>query len=217
MVKLTDFGIARVPADEVRNTGGMAPGTGAYMVSRASPGPPAGWARRPLQCCARSLRNDHGMTPFDAPNRNEIQIRAAQLEEAAPPVTARIQSAPPFSIFSWHGPLPKTPCTASGRPSRWVRLFALPWVCPDSPGWQAQQAFAERARAISDYALPSAAGRVVPAEGERLRTAVMRAYGRRSSGPRAGMRPFCVKPTLTVFLRACETSPVALFSVVPRS
>src|SRR5262245_26918176 len=32
VAKLTDFGIARLPAEEARNTGGMAPGTGAYMA-----------------------------------------------------------------------------------------------------------------------------------------------------------------------------------------
>src|SRR6185436_2654586 len=35
VVKLTDFGIARIPAEEAAATGGLAPGTGAYMSPEA--------------------------------------------------------------------------------------------------------------------------------------------------------------------------------------
>ncbi len=180
VIKLTDFGIARVPAEEARNTGGMAPGTGAYMA--------------PEQVMGRELdpRTDlygaaivlfemlTGATPFDAPGRNEIMVRTAQLEETPPPITQIIPQAPPVLDMLMARALAKDPMHRFGSAIELGEAFRAALNLPESAGWTAQQELAENAQAISQFQQEARPATAPDAEAgaEKLRTAVMKAYQR---------------------------------------
>lgn len=179
MVKLTDFGIARVPAEEARNTGGMAPGTGAYMAPEQVLGRELD-ARTDLYSAAIVLYEMlTGATPFDSPTRNEIMVRTAQLEETAPPITQIIPQAPPVLDLLISRALAKDPMHRFGSAVELGEAFRAALNLPESAGWTAQQKLAENAQAISQYqqaAQPAPAGTVPEARAEKLRTDVMQAY-----------------------------------------
>jgi serine/threonine-protein kinase len=155
VVKLTDFGIARLPASEVGVTGGMAPGTGAYMSPEAVRGE-AQDARSDLYSAAIVFYEMlTGRTPFDRPERTELMVRAAQLDEAPEPVTALVGSAPPVLDVLMARSLAKT---ATLRPNTAVELgeaFRSALGLPESAGWQAQRSLAALAPTISGLDLPA--------------------------------------------------------------
>ena len=85
MVKLTDFGIARVPSTSARQSAGMAPGTGAYMSPEQVTATGVD-ERSDLYSAAIVLFEMlTGRTPFDAEGRSELSIRTAQLETPPTP------------------------------------------------------------------------------------------------------------------------------------
>lgn len=183
VTKLTDFGIARIPAEQARQTGGVAPGTGAYMspeqVRGEDPDP-----RSDLYSASIVLFEMlTGVTPFDRPERNELMVRTAQLEETPPPLTALVPQAPPVLDIFFARAL------AKDRMHRFVSAIELgeqlrvALGLPDSEGWLAQRRLADRAQAISrslpavEHSLASTmrAG-VSEEEANKLRTDVMTAY-----------------------------------------
>jgi serine/threonine-protein kinase len=169
VLKLTDFGIARVPADEARSTGGMAPGTGAYMSPEQVKGSDLD-ARADLYSAAIVLYEMlTSVTPFDSPERNELMVRAAQLDEAPPPLTRLVPKAPPVLDVLLSRALAKDPMHRFSSALEMGEAFRSALSLPASPGWQAQQRLAQNARAISQIGLPAA-------EAEVLRTDVMQAY-----------------------------------------
>ncbi len=94
VVKLTDYGIARLPVASSRSTRNVAAGTGAYMSPEqvtAAPMDP----RSDLYASAIVLFEMlTGRTPFEAPERSELQVRLAQLNEAPSPLSSLIPGAP---------------------------------------------------------------------------------------------------------------------------
>ncbi len=177
VVKLTDFGIARVPADEARNTGGMAPGTGAYMAPEQVLGREID-ARADLYSAAIVMFEMlTGSTPFDAPERNELMIRTAQIEETAPPITKLVPFAPPVLDVLMARALAKDPMHRYGSAIELGEAFRQALAVPESAGWSAQQRLADNAVAISQAALPAQPdARPMAERAEKLRTAVMAAY-----------------------------------------
>jgi len=155
VVKLTDFGIARIPAEEAAATGGLAPGTGAYMSPEAVRGDPQD-ARSDLYSAAIVLYEMLiGRTPFDAPERSELMVRTAQLDESAAPVTSFLDGAPPVLDVLMARALAKDPAL---RPASAIELgeaFRTALGLPVTPGWSAQQELAELAKTISGLDLPS--------------------------------------------------------------
>jgi eukaryotic-like serine/threonine-protein kinase len=177
VVKLTDFGIARVPADEVKNTGGMAPGTGAYMA--------------PEQVLARDLdpRTDlysaaivlfemlTGITPFDSPERNEVMIRTAQVEDPPAAITRLVRQAPAVLDVLMARALAKDPMHRFASAIELGEAFRSALSIPEGVGWRAQQRLAQHAKAISQIGLPAQpAPELSAVQAEQLRTDVMRAY-----------------------------------------
>ena len=178
VAKLTDFGIARVPADEVRNTGGMAPGTGAYMAPEQVLGRDLD-ARTDLYSAAILLYEMvTGVTPFDRPERNEIMIRSAQTEETPRPITQSVPGAPPVLDLLMARALAKDPMHRYPSAIQMGEAFRLALGLEQEPGWQAQQRLAQNAQRISQYGMPAhGADQDLPrAEADRLRTDVMAAY-----------------------------------------
>jgi serine/threonine-protein kinase len=95
VVKLTDFGIARLPESGGRNTGGMIPGTGAYMAPEQVRGDALD-GRADLYAAAIVFYEMlSGITPFDTPDRDEMAVRTAQIEDAPPPLSTVVPGMPP--------------------------------------------------------------------------------------------------------------------------
>jgi len=161
MVKLTDFGIARVPADHARTTGGMAPGTGAYMAPEQVLGR-AMDARTDLYSAAIVLYEMlTGVTPFDAPERSELMIRTAQVEESPPPLTQKVPQAPPVLDLLMARALAKDPMHRFSSAVELGDAFYRALGLEKTAGWEAQQRLAEKAEsisraiAVSEVAMPS--------------------------------------------------------------
>lgn len=178
VVKLTDFGIARVPAEEARSTGGMAPGTGAYMSPEQVTGGNVD-ARTDLYSAAIVLFEMlTSVTPFDAPARNEIMVRTAQVEETAPPITRLVPQAPPVLDLLMARALAKDPMHRFSSAIEMGEAFRTALGLPESAGWTAQRRLAENAQSISSMGEAARPGKKPLPEGraDELRTAVMAAY-----------------------------------------
>jgi serine/threonine-protein kinase len=178
VIKLTDFGIARLPAEEARDTGGMAPGTGAYMSPEQVLGKELD-PRSDLYSAAIVLFEMlTGITPFDRSTRNEILVRTAQVEETAPPIRQLVPQAPAVLDLLFARALAKDPMHRPGSAIELGEAFRSALQLPESAGWNAQQRLAENARALSQMGLPAQASeRPVPeTQADRLRTDVMEAY-----------------------------------------
>jgi eukaryotic-like serine/threonine-protein kinase len=178
VVKLTDFGIARVPADEARNTGGMAPGTGAYMSPEQVMGKDLD-PRADLYGAAIVLYEMlTGITPFDHPERNELMVRAAQLEENPEPLTHLVPGAPAVLDVLMARALAKDKMHRFSSAVELGEAFRGALGLPETPGWTAQQKLAEKAQSISQYAGAARPPTAPMAEvdANKLRTDVMTAY-----------------------------------------
>ena len=188
IAKLTDFGISRLPAELAKQSGGTAPGTGAYMPPEQVMGQPLD-PRADLYAAAIVMFEMlTGVTPFDSPERSEIMIRAAQLDEAAPPISRLVPSAPAALDLVFARALAKNRDLRYPSARALGDAFRLALGLPESAGWraqvelsrvaktlsmaleQAQDASAERAPATADDvpALPqtSADAAASPAEAE---------------------------------------------------
>ena len=155
IAKLTDFGIARLPAELAKQSGGMAPGTGAYMPPEQVMGQPID-PRADLYAAAIVMFEMlTGTTPFDSPERTEMVVRAAQLDEAAPPITRLVPGAPAGLDLVFARAL------AKNRDLRYENAHALGEAfrgalgLPQSAGWKAQADLSRVAKTLS-MAMPAA-------------------------------------------------------------
>jgi eukaryotic-like serine/threonine-protein kinase len=149
IAKLTDFGIARLPAELAKQSGGMAPGTGAYMPPEQVMGQAID-ARADLYAAAIVMFEMlTGVTPFDSPERSELMVRAAQLDEAAPPISRLIVGAPAALDLVFARAL------AKNRDLRYQNARALGDAfrgalgLPESAGWTAQSELSRVAKTLS--------------------------------------------------------------------
>jgi serine/threonine-protein kinase len=154
VVKLTDFGIARIPAEGAAATGGVAPGTGAYMSPEAVQGKELD-PRSDLYSAAIVLYEMlTGQSPFDTPDRSEIAVRTAQLEEPPPPISRLLPTAPPVLDVLMAHALAKDPAIRYPSALEFGEAFRTALGLPVSEGWAAQKALAELAKTISGMELP---------------------------------------------------------------
>ncbi len=184
VTKLTDYGIARLPADQARQTGGIAPGTGAYMspeqVRGEDPDP-----RSDLYSASIVLYEMlTGITPFESPERNEVHVRTAQLEETPAPLTRLVPQAPTVLDLFFARALAKDRMHRFGSAIELGEQLRGALGIPDSEGWQAQRRLAAKARAISRGMVADSlastqraeVSEISKEEADRLRTDVMTAY-----------------------------------------
>jgi serine/threonine protein kinase len=149
-VKLTDYGIARLPSETPRASGGLQAGTGAYMSPEQVLGSPLD-GRSDLYSAAIVLYEMlTNRTPFDGEGRNELMIRAAQLEEIAAPVSSFLPEAPAVLDLLFERALAKDPQRRFASAVEFGDAFRHALRLPDSVGWQAQQALARGARSIAE-------------------------------------------------------------------
>ncbi len=155
VVKLTDFGIAQVPAEEVKNTGGMAPGSGAYMSPEQILNKPVD-PRSDLYSAAIVLYEMlTGVTPFDTPERNELMLRTAQVDEAPAPLSSHLKQTPPVLDLLMARALAKDPALRYGSAVELGETFRAALGLPESAGWSLQQRLADVAKTMSELELPA--------------------------------------------------------------
>jgi serine/threonine protein kinase len=158
VVKVTDFGIAQIPAEEAHNTGGMAPGSGAYMSPEQVLNQPLD-PRSDLYSAAIVLYEMlTGVTPFDTPERNELMLRTAQIEEAPAPLSQRLTQTPPVLDLLMARALAKDPKFRYGSAIEFGETFRQALGLPETPGWALQQQLAGVAKTMSELQLPALAG-----------------------------------------------------------
>jgi serine/threonine-protein kinase len=149
IAKLTDFGIARLPAELAKQSGGMAPGTGAYMPPEQVMGQPID-ARADLYAAGIVMFEMlSGVTPFDTPDRTEMAIRAAQLDEAPPPISRVVLGAPAALDLVFARALAKNRDLRYQNARALGEAFRSALGLPESAGWQAQSELSRVAKTIS--------------------------------------------------------------------
>jgi serine/threonine protein kinase len=188
VVKLTDFGIARIPAEGVAATGGVAPGTGAYMSPEAVQGTELD-PRSDLYSAAIVLYEMLvGQSPFDRPERNEIEVRTAQLEEPPSPITGLVPSAPPVLDVLMAHALAKNPALRYSSALELGEAFRTALGLPVSEGWAAQKELAELAKTISGLELPMVPPTLSDAQerAEVLRGDLLLAFQKDAEPPQGG-------------------------------
>jgi len=177
VIKVTDFGIAQVSAEEARNTGGMAPGTGAYMAPeqvlnhQLDP-------RADLYSAAIVLYEMlTGVTPFDSPDRNELMVRAAQIAETPAPLSSILKQSPPVLDMLMARALAKDPAQRYGSAVELGETFRNALGLPKTPGWSLQQELADVAKTMSQLQLPVPAGaELLGQQAARVGTDIMAAF-----------------------------------------
>jgi serine/threonine-protein kinase len=126
-----------------------------------------------------------GRSPFDAPERNELEVRRAQAEESPPPITSLVPSAPPVLDLLMARALAKEPSHRYGSGIELGEAFQQALGLPPTSGWAAQKELAELAKTISGLDLealpevPSGVPTTVPDAQERaaeLREDLVAAY-----------------------------------------
>jgi len=155
LVKLTDFGIARLAgAPSSAITSELAPGTGAYMS-------PEQVLSRPVDC-----RSDlysaaivlyemlGGRTPFGA-ERPEFLVRKDQVDSTPPPIRSLLPQAPPVLDALFARALAKDPAQRFDGAIEMGDAFRAALGLPDTPEWRAQADIAHAAKTLLD--VPSAA------------------------------------------------------------
>ena len=180
LAKLTDFGIARLPADVARRSGGIQPGTGAYMSPEQVLGRDLD-GRSDLYSAAIVLFEMLvGFTPFEEQERSELMLRAAQVEEPPPPITRFLPQAPPVLDMLFARALAKDPNLRFRNAIEMGDAFRSALGLPESPGWKAQREFAKRATGIVPVVGERRSrGGTVPiatADAEAIRRRVAQAY-----------------------------------------
>lgn len=176
LLKLTDFGIARLPMRSTGNTGSVAPGTGAYMspeqVTAASLD-----ARSDLYSAAIVLFEMlSGRTPFESKDCSELHLRMAQLNEAPPAISSRVPNAPAVLDQFFARSL------AKDRQHRFSDAIAMGESLrnglglPDTSGWAAERRLAEHAILVSRTSTHEPERTLSEAQISDLRTGLMQGY-----------------------------------------
>lgn len=173
--KLTDFGIARLPEGGAGGaTGGMIAGTGAYMSPEQVRGDPLD-TRADLYSAAILLYEMlTGRTPFDTPERDELMLRTAQLDEAPPALGNYLLVPRELEQVMAHA-LAKDRQHRFGTAVELGEAVRLALGFGPGQAWAAQREFADLARTISQP-IPAADPDLI-AQAERLRTAMMTPLG----------------------------------------
>jgi serine/threonine-protein kinase len=152
IVKLTDFGIARLtrPAGgAATDESNMAPGTGAYMspeqvLSKAIDG------RSDLYSAAIVLYEMLcGRPPFSTENKSELIVRQEQVHAQPPPIRTFLMQAPPVLDALFARALAKDPAIRFESAIEMGTAFREALGIAETPEWRAQADIANVARAAA--------------------------------------------------------------------
>jgi len=175
VAKLTDFGIARLPESDPKNTGGLIAGTGPYMAPEHVRGEEID-PRADLYAAAIVFYEMlTGTTPFDTPERDEAMVRLAQLDEAPEPLSQRLDGIPAALDAVMAHALAKDRLHRYATAVDFGEAVREALGIPPGPIWMAQREFASLARTMSGPMPAAPPG--VEARAEELRTAMMTPLG----------------------------------------
>ncbi len=151
IVKLTDFGIARLAV--TGTTGMFAPGTGAYMAPEQVLAHPLD-GRSDLYGAAIVLYEMlAGRTPFSVEDRSEFTIRQDQVLTPPPPIRTWLAQAPPVLDALFARALAKDPSQRFANALEMGEAFRHALGIPESLEWRA---LGDLARDAAPVARPDA-------------------------------------------------------------
>ena len=117
-----------------------------------------------------------GVTPFDSPDRNELMVRAAQIQQVPAPLSSILKQAPPVLDMLMARALAKDPAQRFGSAVEFGETFRTALGLPPTPGWSLQQELADVAKTMSQLQLPMAAGAELGQQAARMGTDIMAAF-----------------------------------------
>lgn len=145
IVKLTDYGIARVTAptpEEAKN----APGTGAYMSPEQVLGQPLDGRSDLYSATIVLYETLTGKLPFPTTDRSEYDVRRAQVETPPPPIRNYLPQAPPILEALFARGLAKDPAARFRTANEMAEAFRSAFGLPPSATWAAQRELSELAK-----------------------------------------------------------------------
>ena len=153
IVKLTDFGIARLTQEDAAvERPDLAPGTGAYMSPEQVLTRPLD-GRSDLYSAAIVLFEMLcGRPPFHAEDKSEFLIRQEQVHAHPPPIRTFLIQAPPVLDGLFARALAKDPSLRFANAIDMGTAFRQALGLPDTPEWRAQADIAREATAPADAA-----------------------------------------------------------------
>jgi serine/threonine protein kinase len=182
IVKLTDFGIARLAREapvSPATPSEMAPGTGAYMSPEQVLSLPLD-GRSDLYSAGIVLYEMlAGRTPFSTEDRTEFLVRRDQVESMPPPIRVFLPQAPPVLELLFARALAKDPAARFSSAIDMGNAFRAALGLAETPEWRAQAEMArEAAPSLDPHAAPARAQRIATLRDflvDRYRTAKMQA------------------------------------------
>jgi serine/threonine-protein kinase len=149
LVKLTDFGIARLSdAPPSAATSQHAPGTGAYMSPEQVLSHPIDGRSDLYSAAIVFYEMLSGRTPFAA-DRGEFLVRTDQVTTPPPPIRAWLPQAPPVLDALFARALAKQPAARFENAIEMGDAFREGLGLPETPEWLAQADIAHAARSIT--------------------------------------------------------------------
>jgi serine/threonine-protein kinase len=150
IVKLTDFGIARLVADPLDeatslHTHGIAPGTGAYMSPEQVLSQPIDGRSDLYSAAIVFYEMLAGRTPFTVDNKSEFLVRQEQVQVAPPRIRSFVPQAPPTLDALFARALAKDPAYRFSSAIEMGNAFRVALDMDDTPAWKAQAEIAREA------------------------------------------------------------------------
>jgi serine/threonine-protein kinase len=146
IVKLTDFGIARLARPDGRpgaaTQAGLAPGTGPYMSPEAVLGRALDGRSDLYSACIVLYEMLAGRTPFTIDDKSEFAVRMEQVEMQPPPIRTFVHQAPPVLDALFNRGLAKDPNLRFSTAADMGESFRMALGMPDSEEWKAQRELA---------------------------------------------------------------------------
>lgn len=171
VVKLSDFGIARLPQSDPNNTGSATAGTGAYMAPEHVRGEVID-PRADLYAAAIVFYEMlNGAPPFGSSAQDEAMVRLSQLEEAPAPLSQRLEGIPEAIDRVMARALAKDPRHRYPTALELGDALREALGIAETPDWQAQRQFAGLARTLSRPL--TAENLQLQDRAQELRTAIM--------------------------------------------
>ena len=176
VAKLTDFGIARIPASVAAATGNLIAGTVAYMSPEQIQGKPPLDARSDLYSAGIVLFEMlTGRLPFPIEDRSDWLVACDHVQTPPPKLRTFLPQAPMELEMLIAKALAKSPDDRFQSAVDFGDAFRTTLGLPQDDGWKAQQAMAVQAKNV---ATAVRLGRPLEShELEHARMAVSNAYG----------------------------------------
>lgn len=177
VAKLTDFGIARVPANVASSTGNMIAGTVAYMSPEQIQGKPLDGRSDLYSAGVVLFEMLTGRLPFPTDDRSDWLVACDHVQTPPPPLRRFVPQAPLELEMLIAKALAKEPHDRFQNAVEFGDAFRTTLGMPTDEGWRAQQVLAHQAVRYAN-AIVSSAHPHENADLQQARQAVQQAYSR---------------------------------------